>query len=63
MFRLLESRTLTGKATDMDVASSAAIKVMIQRLRKAAMKRHPGSNFRGTGDVESSEFESLSDSD
>lgn len=63
MFRVLGSRTLTGRATDMDVASRAAIKVMMQRLRKAAMKRHPGSNFCGAGDVEHSDVESLSGCD
>lgn len=54
---------LTGRATDMDVASRAAIKVMMQRLRKAAMKRHPGLNFCGAEDVERSEVESLSGCD
>jgi hypothetical protein len=51
---------LTGNATEMDVASRAAIRVMIQRLRNAAMKRHPGSNFSGFDDCDRSDVESLS---
>jgi hypothetical protein len=54
---------LTGKATDMDVASRAAIKVMIHRLRKAAMKRHPGWNFSGAGEADRFDAESSSGCD
>jgi hypothetical protein len=51
---------LTGKATDIDVASKAAMRVMTHKLTNAAMKRHPGWNFSGTGEVDSSDFESSS---
>jgi hypothetical protein len=46
---LCEKEKLTGNATERDVASSAAMSVMMQRLRNAAMKRHPGWNFSGGG--------------
>jgi len=39
----------TGRATDSDVASRAAIRVMKQRLANAAMNRHPGLNASSTG--------------
>jgi hypothetical protein len=51
---------LTGKATEMDVASRAAISVMIHRLRNAAMNRHPGWNFSGIEEDDRSEVASLS---
>jgi hypothetical protein len=41
----------------MEVASRAAINTMMHRLRKAAMKRHPGWNFSVFGDI--SDVESL----
>ena len=41
----LFSKQRTGRATDSEVASSAAMSVMIHRLPNAARKRQPGSNF------------------
>ena len=41
MYRNVAKR-LTGRATDIDVASSAAIKVMTAKLAKARLNRHPG---------------------
>lgn len=35
-------KLLTGRATEIEVASRAAIKVMTDRLAKAARNRHPG---------------------
>jgi hypothetical protein len=40
----MNKRTRTGRATDIDVASSAAMSVMTARLAKARWKRHPGLN-------------------
>jgi hypothetical protein len=37
--------------------------VMIQRLPKAARKRHPGLNFSGSGTLSLSDVESLKGSD
>jgi hypothetical protein len=55
---LCEAEKLTGSATDRDVASRAAMRVMMQRLRKAAMNRHPGWNFSAGGDDNASDDES-----
>jgi hypothetical protein len=44
----------------MDVASRAAINVMIHRLRNAAINRHPGWNFSGVEDDDRSDVASLS---
>lgn len=38
---------LTGRATEIEVASRAAIKTMTQRLPKAAMNLHPGLKASG----------------
>ncbi len=41
----------TGNATDIDVASNAAMSVIIHKLPKAARNRHPGLNTAGDGTV------------
>jgi hypothetical protein len=51
---------LTGKATEMDVASRAAIRVITHKLMNAAIKRHPGWNFSGVGEGDRSAFASFS---
>jgi hypothetical protein len=42
----------TGRATDIEVASRAAIRLTKQRLAKAALKRHPGLKIRDSWDEE-----------
>jgi hypothetical protein len=42
----------TGRATDIEVASRAAIRLTKQRLAKAALKRHPGLKVRDSWDEE-----------
>ena len=42
----------TGRATDIEVASRAAIRLMKQRLAKAALKRHPGLKVSDSWDEE-----------
>lgn len=55
----LSAFAMIGRATEIDVASRAAMRVMTQRLMKAAMNRHPGWNFSGAGDCDVSEVVSL----
>jgi hypothetical protein len=47
----IDGTVRTGNATDIDVASNAAMSVIIHKLPKAARKRHPGLNTSGAGAV------------
>jgi hypothetical protein len=40
---------MMGRATDKDVASNATMRVMMDSVAKASLKRHPGLNTGGAG--------------